>query len=625
MEMKDIEAGRFPKYGAIFMSNRSTMEECFERKLFGLPASLTNFVRGVKVGMLLFLFEYEERKLYGVFEATSDGEKNIVACAYRSSGRQFPAQVQFNTIWHCDPLSETDFSHAIKTNYYEKHKFHFGLSKDQVQSLLLLFDSRKVGVSKSLTFADSARERLHKNSIRKREVEDLDNQEVEEGQPKTLRTENSCVSVVSTGDADSSHSYLKPLECSDKVIQEDEGSLVGSPCILCSGDLDVLVRSSSQALDLQFSSALTTSHSSAFENDYGTCAKYPSGNQPGTFQEEPEKLKISSRSSSTDLGDFIPLTSPDHAELADAEDSCLEAGDFENNQAESANFECYNDISFPKPCVPLRLILSGETFRQEKNLDHLFAATCSNGGTCWATTESASSDDSLRNFCNGHILQCTDCQEESDFDYGDKNPSTKGLYSDTVDKNTSVFSRLDVAIEDFVQEKKDDTRADTSGNEIVGELQQMLDKLRRMKQAESGEHDNEDCNEKKRIGAFYRLKRASEVVRHDNYNTRRLQWGTGERKEKIKNVKFAKLERKDYSRVEISGNKSLEILASKDTTQEKDNGSRVDKSADEIMEGLLQRENKWRGKAGKDRSLRLESEDYCAKKRTSVFLRLTRD
>lgn len=65
MEIKEIEAGRLPKYGAIFMSNRSTIEECFERKLFGLPASLTNFVRGVKVGMLLFLFEYEKRKLYG--------------------------------------------------------------------------------------------------------------------------------------------------------------------------------------------------------------------------------------------------------------------------------------------------------------------------------------------------------------------------------------------------------------------------------------------------------------------------------------------------------------------------------------------------------------------------------
>ncbi|KAB1206517.1 hypothetical protein CJ030_MR7G000027 [Morella rubra] len=49
-----------------------------------------------------------------------------------SSGWQLPAQVQFNTIWHCDPLSETEFRHAIKTNYYEKHKFHFGLSKNQV-------------------------------------------------------------------------------------------------------------------------------------------------------------------------------------------------------------------------------------------------------------------------------------------------------------------------------------------------------------------------------------------------------------------------------------------------------------------------------------------------------------
>lgn len=93
MRFKNVETGRFPNSGAIFMSNRSTMEECFERKLFGLPASQTDFVRGVKVGMILFLFEYEKRKLHGVFEATSDGEMNIVPHAYSSSGRQFPAQV----------------------------------------------------------------------------------------------------------------------------------------------------------------------------------------------------------------------------------------------------------------------------------------------------------------------------------------------------------------------------------------------------------------------------------------------------------------------------------------------------------------------------------------------------
>lgn len=86
-------SGRFPEYGAIFISNCTTMEECFERKIFGLPFAHADFVREIKAGMILFLFEYGNRELYGVFEASSDGAMNIVPHAYNSSGMKFPAQV----------------------------------------------------------------------------------------------------------------------------------------------------------------------------------------------------------------------------------------------------------------------------------------------------------------------------------------------------------------------------------------------------------------------------------------------------------------------------------------------------------------------------------------------------
>ena len=82
--------GEFPECGAIFMSNSETKEECFDRRLFGLPYNMSDFVLSVKKGMLLFLFEFENRLLYGVFRATSDGEINIQPGAYR---KKFPAQV----------------------------------------------------------------------------------------------------------------------------------------------------------------------------------------------------------------------------------------------------------------------------------------------------------------------------------------------------------------------------------------------------------------------------------------------------------------------------------------------------------------------------------------------------
>ena len=94
MGYKDnIVQGGVPHSGAIFTSNIGTKKECFRQKLFGLPSAMSNFVLHVKKGMILFLFEFERRQLYGVFRATSDGDINIVPTAFKSSGRLFPAQV----------------------------------------------------------------------------------------------------------------------------------------------------------------------------------------------------------------------------------------------------------------------------------------------------------------------------------------------------------------------------------------------------------------------------------------------------------------------------------------------------------------------------------------------------
>ncbi|PNX95978.1 hypothetical protein L195_g004351 [Trifolium pratense] len=154
MDSKDFRkkrvSGCFPEHGAIFMSNRNTLQECFGRSLFGLPDSFSSFVKNVKAGMILFLFQFEDRKLHGVFKAISDGGMNIVPRAYASSGKQFPAQVKFTSILRCDPLFENEFSDVIRDNYYTPKKFHFGLSKDQVQNLMWLFKSRKREVPRSL-------------------------------------------------------------------------------------------------------------------------------------------------------------------------------------------------------------------------------------------------------------------------------------------------------------------------------------------------------------------------------------------------------------------------------------------------------------------------------------------
>ncbi|XP_078427555.1 uncharacterized protein LOC144700048 [Wolffia australiana] len=143
-----LKRGPIPP-GAIFMSNRATKEECFRRKLFGLPSSHAGLVKKIKAGMILFLFEYDKRYLYGIFEATSDGSTNIVPSAFVKSGKSFAAQARFRTISLCCPLNEAEFRCAIEENYYEPRKFRFELSPTQVRKLLQLFLSKKMNVDRS--------------------------------------------------------------------------------------------------------------------------------------------------------------------------------------------------------------------------------------------------------------------------------------------------------------------------------------------------------------------------------------------------------------------------------------------------------------------------------------------
>jgi len=83
--------------GAIFMCNISTREQSFQAKVFSLPLEYQSFVTNVRKGMPLFLFDYTLRKLYGVFEAASDGGLNICDAPISSVQRSYPAQVSLNT------------------------------------------------------------------------------------------------------------------------------------------------------------------------------------------------------------------------------------------------------------------------------------------------------------------------------------------------------------------------------------------------------------------------------------------------------------------------------------------------------------------------------------------------
>ncbi|KAJ1261907.1 hypothetical protein BS78_09G064900 [Paspalum vaginatum] len=130
--------------GVIFGCKHDTIEECFRKQLFGLPSVHYSYVRNVKPGMALFLFNYSDRKLHGIFEAASPGQMYIDPYAWSNDGSLrtvFPAQVRICMKTQYPPLLESQFKTLLGDNYYNHHLFYFELDHMQTRALISLFKS----------------------------------------------------------------------------------------------------------------------------------------------------------------------------------------------------------------------------------------------------------------------------------------------------------------------------------------------------------------------------------------------------------------------------------------------------------------------------------------------------
>ncbi|KAE7996543.1 hypothetical protein FH972_001257 [Carpinus fangiana] len=138
--------------GVIFGCTYNTINECYSKQLFGLPAPHFSYVENVGVGLPLFLFNYSDRKLHGVFEAASPGQLNIDPYGWTSDGSNTPyaAQVKFRIRMHCQPLLEDQFKPVIAENYFKPRLFWFELDQDQTKKLISLFSSSPVIADTSL-------------------------------------------------------------------------------------------------------------------------------------------------------------------------------------------------------------------------------------------------------------------------------------------------------------------------------------------------------------------------------------------------------------------------------------------------------------------------------------------
>ncbi|KAL1187900.1 B2 protein [Cardamine amara subsp. amara] len=128
--------------GVIFGCKFSTIQECYAKKLFGLPAPHMAYIKNIDPGLTLFLFNYSDRTLHGIFEAASEGQLNIDPTAWSSNGTDpspYPAQVKVRVRVRCEPLLEEKFSTVISENYKDEKMFWFELDRGQTNKLLRLF------------------------------------------------------------------------------------------------------------------------------------------------------------------------------------------------------------------------------------------------------------------------------------------------------------------------------------------------------------------------------------------------------------------------------------------------------------------------------------------------------
>lgn len=128
--------------GVIFGCKPDTIEECFKKQLFGLPAVHYSYVKNVKPGMPLFLFNYIDRRLHGIFEAASLGQMSIDPYAWSNEDllkTPFPAQVRICIRTRYPPMLESRYKTVLGANYYDRHLFYFELDHTQTEALISLF------------------------------------------------------------------------------------------------------------------------------------------------------------------------------------------------------------------------------------------------------------------------------------------------------------------------------------------------------------------------------------------------------------------------------------------------------------------------------------------------------
>ncbi|KAK9831297.1 hypothetical protein WJX74_010943 [Apatococcus lobatus] len=165
--------------GVIFGCSVETFHECVEGLIFGLPRPHMCYVQNIRPGMPVFLFNYSERRMYGIYRAVTEGTYEInpqggriaVPTAFYKhfclsnpawtshtggSRTRFPAQVQVEVYKACPALTEGVFKPILSNCYTSDSKLTFELKNSEAAAMCRAFDKAAAAVTPKASRASAA-------------------------------------------------------------------------------------------------------------------------------------------------------------------------------------------------------------------------------------------------------------------------------------------------------------------------------------------------------------------------------------------------------------------------------------------------------------------------------------
>lgn len=124
-----------PHWAYVFLCSDFTEDDCLRLNLFGGTQQYASKVKNLKVGDILYLYNFQSKRLHGIFCAESEVGTDLVKDIWEGD---FPLQVKVRRVDEHTPISKVDFEHVVS---FFNGKPQARLDQEKVEKLKNLFAS----------------------------------------------------------------------------------------------------------------------------------------------------------------------------------------------------------------------------------------------------------------------------------------------------------------------------------------------------------------------------------------------------------------------------------------------------------------------------------------------------